>query len=176
MGFWSWLTKGPSIPPPPRKSTREIIQSFRDDIDPVCLHCRYNLRGLATGAKCPECGGETLESWLVYLANRTGYAARSFWIFKCAMRWYHGSAGNPSPPRHMNARDFCYLVRAYALSRTNDDRAAARSALKFWGVWRSEDIGAVVYAMIDVKMMQASERDSPDDFDGLFDVDSLFAE
>ena len=172
MGFWNWLIKGPTIPPPPYRTTRKIIESFRD-IDPVCLSCRYKLRGLPGGWKCPECRGDTSDSWLVYLANRTGYSTRAFYMFGCALRWYRGTKEGKTG--HLTARDFCYLIRAYTLSCTHDDRAAAVSALKFWGVWRSEDIGAMVYAMIDVSMMQASEQDSPNDFDNLFDVDALFA-
>src|SRR3954470_20215929 len=112
MGFWNWLTKLPTIPPPPRKTTRQIIETFHANVDPLCRSCGYNLRGLPVGRKCPECGNQTLESWLEYLSNRTGYAARAFWIFGCAMRWYRGDGTGSVPVRHITARDFCYVVRA----------------------------------------------------------------
>ena len=109
MGFWNWLKKVPTIPPPPHRTTREIMGSFRE-IDPVCLNCRYNLRGLPGPGKCPECGAEASESWLVYLSNRTGYSARAFYIFACALRWYRGT--KEGKISHVTARDFCYIIRA----------------------------------------------------------------
>lgn len=41
------------------------------DVDLFCMQCRYNLRGLTPGGKCPECGkpiAESLRSDVLYLA------------------------------------------------------------------------------------------------------------
>ena len=38
------------------------IQSSTIESDLLCRHCGYNLRGLALGGACPECGRATLES------------------------------------------------------------------------------------------------------------------
>ncbi len=44
----------------PRGESDEIARVVTDlkrlGIDPHCVHCRYNLRGLATDGRCPECG------------------------------------------------------------------------------------------------------------------------
>src|SRR5687767_389859 len=31
-------------------------------LDRPCVHCQYNLRGLTTSGKCPECGGPVADS------------------------------------------------------------------------------------------------------------------
>jgi uncharacterized repeat protein (TIGR04138 family) len=46
--------------------------------------------------------------------------------------------------------------------------------MRRWGIRGTEDWGILVYAMIDRGEMRASERDSLDDFRGVFDFDEAF--
>jgi len=51
----------------------------------------------------------------------------------------------------------------------------AGTVLARWGVKRTDDFGTIVYAMIDRGELRASDRDSFEDFKGVFDFAETFA-
>lgn len=73
--------------------------------------------------------------------------------------------------RHVTGRDLSLGLRDYALERYG---SLAGAVMRRWGIRGTEDWGILVYAMIDRGEMRASERDSLDDFRGVFDFDEAF--
>ena len=55
---------------------RVVVDLKRRGIDPHCVHCGYNLRGLATDGRCPECGALIAPS----LRNDLLSVADSGWL------------------------------------------------------------------------------------------------
>src|SRR5438477_12273178 len=72
-------------------------------------------------------------------------------------------------PNHVTARQFCNAVRDFAIEQAGG-AGDARELLHEMGILRSEELGAIVYAMVEVGLFAISEHDAPEDFDGLPDV------
>lgn len=82
-----------------------------------------------------------------------------------------GDAG-PEGTRHVTGRQLCLGLREHAIQKYG---MLARLVLSRWGVHCTEDFGRIVYAMIDAGMLRKSERDSFDDFRGVYDFAEAFA-
>ena len=50
----------------------------------------------------------------------------------------------------------------------------ARTVLEHWGVRRTEDIGEIVFNMVDIGLLSRTEGDSREDFSGVFDFADVF--
>lgn len=75
--------------------------------------------------------------------------------------------------RHVTGRELCEGLRELAVERYG---LLARTVLRKWGILRTEDFGAIVYALIDRGELRASEDDSIDDFRAVYDFDEAFPE
>lgn len=79
---------------------------------------------------------------------------------------------SPQPERtHVTGRDLCLGLKDLALQRWG---LLAQTVLKRWGIERTEDFGTIVYAMIDRQELKAGNRDTLEDFKGVFDFDEAF--
>jgi uncharacterized repeat protein (TIGR04138 family) len=74
--------------------------------------------------------------------------------------------------RHLTASDVCTAVREYAQAYFNNPEEA-RKALDQWGVRTSEDVGAIIFALVDAKFLQALPDDKPEAFNGVFTFEDL---
>ncbi len=79
--------------------------------------------------------------------------------------------GLESPNRHVSGRELCIGLREYAI---NEYGMLARVVLERWGIKRTDDFGAIVFAMVEAGLMRASEEDSADDFRGIYQFDTAF--
>src|SRR6185295_3143484 len=84
-----------------------------------------------------------------------------------------GRIGNPEECRHITGPQLCLGLRDFAIRRYGP---LAQIVLSRWGVRRTDDFGLLVYALIDRKELRASERDSLEDFKGVFDFTEAFAQ
>ena len=66
-----------------------------------------------------------------------------------------------SAHRHVSAAELLDGIREFAIARFG---AVASAVLSSWGMEKEDDAGAVVYLLIGVGLLRASENDSPDDF------------
>ena len=165
------------------------------DGDLLCLECRYNLRGLRRDGRCPECVTEVDDSIAAatevndaavdqlleahrgrceQVASTIGYPVDAVMFVYAAI----GPAGKSAPrpaegQAHATARHVCDAVRAHALWYFND-KAEALDLLAEWKIRRSEDVGRIVFGMVDAGMVTTSPEDSPARFAGLFVLDRLF--
>lgn len=73
--------------------------------------------------------------------------------------------------RHVSGQQLCLGLRTYAVERYG---LLAGTVLGRWGLKRTDDFGTIVYAMIDRGDLRASERDSIEDFKGVFDFAEAF--
>jgi 2-amino-4-hydroxy-6-hydroxymethyldihydropteridine diphosphokinase len=165
-----------------------------------CVGCGYNLRGLPIRHACPECGRPTTDSidperFEPYLggnpfrddvrvnevrefAGRIGYAPEAVLLVLDSVdgvvHEYADPDGRLHVGREASARqivdEFSDVVRALFWG----DDAAASEALVRWGIKGSEDVGRIVYAMVDAGWFSTSLGDLPDDFRSLFVTTALF--
>lgn len=63
--------------------------------------------------------------------------------------------------RHVSAAELLDGIRLFAEEKFG---AVARSVLSNWGMHKEDDAGKVVYLLISVGLLRASEDDSPEEF------------
>ena len=64
--------------------------------------------------------------------------------------------------RHVTGQELCEGARHLSLERYG---LMAKAVLNSWGVFATDDFGAIVYNLIDAGLMSKTETDSIDDFD-----------
>ena len=74
-------------------------------------------------------------------------------------------------PRHISGRELTNGVRDLAIGSYGP---LARTVLEHWGIHGTEDIGNVVFAMVEQGILVKQDDDDPEDFADLFDFEEAF--
>jgi uncharacterized repeat protein (TIGR04138 family) len=74
-------------------------------------------------------------------------------------------------PWNVTGRDLLEGFRDLALERFG---ALALEVVRTWGLTRTDDVGAVVFNMVEAGLLQKTATDSPADYHGVFDFESAF--
>jgi len=74
-------------------------------------------------------------------------------------------------PRHISGRERTEGVREIAIGRYG---LLARAVLEHWGIHETEDVGRVVFAMVEHGLLVKEEEDRPEDFVDVFDFEEAF--
>ncbi|MFO8012953.1 MAG: hypothetical protein R6X20_06550 [Phycisphaerae bacterium] len=72
---------------------------------------------------------------------------------------------------HVTGQELCEGLAEFALSQFG---RLARSVLAGWGIRSSEDVGEIVFRMVEVGLLRKTEEDRRDDFAGALDFDEAF--
>ena len=83
----------------------------------------------------------------------------------------HSVIGGLDQPRHITGRELAEGLRALALEQFGP---MARRVLEHWGIHGTEDMGRVVFAMVEHGILVKQEGDRPEDFEGLYDFEEAF--
>ncbi len=73
--------------------------------------------------------------------------------------------------RHVTGRELLEGVRLYA---TENFGFLARSVLEEWGVCSTEDLGNIVFNLVEGELLSRTETDTRADFVDVFDFDDAF--
>lgn len=73
--------------------------------------------------------------------------------------------------RHVSGQQLCFGLKDYAIKQYG---LLARTVLAHWSIHRTEDFGAMIFAMVDAKLMRTTEDDSIEDFAGVYEFDDAF--
>lgn len=73
--------------------------------------------------------------------------------------------------RHVTAQQLCWALRDAALARWG---LMARTVLARWNITRTEDIGAIIFALVDHGWLQKQPTDLLEDFSQVFNFDEAF--
>ncbi len=73
--------------------------------------------------------------------------------------------------RHITGQQLCLGLKDFAIRRYG---LLAGTVLSRWGVRTTEDFGTMVYALIDREELRASDRDTIEDFKGVYDFAEAF--
>jgi uncharacterized repeat protein (TIGR04138 family) len=73
--------------------------------------------------------------------------------------------------RHITGAQLAEACRDLALERYG---VLARTVLEHWGIRATEDIGDIVFAMVDLGLLVSQPNDSRDDFANVYDFDAAF--
>ena len=74
-------------------------------------------------------------------------------------------------PRHITGRELTEGVRELAIGSYGP---LARTVLQHWGIHETEDVGRVVFAMVEQGVLVKEDADRPEDFENLFDFEEAF--
>jgi uncharacterized repeat protein (TIGR04138 family) len=74
-------------------------------------------------------------------------------------------------PRHVTGPELAEGVRELALERFGP---IARTVLEHWGIHDTDDVGRVVFAMVEQGILIKQEEDQLEDFTGVFDFEEAF--
>ncbi|NNF12553.1 MAG: hypothetical protein HKN72_04995 [Gemmatimonadetes bacterium] len=74
-------------------------------------------------------------------------------------------------PRHITGRELTEGVRELAIGQYGP---LARTVLEHWGIHETEDVGRVVFAMVEQGILVKEDDDNPQDFENLFDFEEAF--
>lgn len=73
--------------------------------------------------------------------------------------------------RHISGRELAAGARALAIERFGP---LARTVLEFWGIHSTDDVGEIVFALVEVGVLIKQEEDRREDFEDLFDFEEVF--
>ena len=119
-----------------------------------------------------------METDLFTVARSTKYPIDAFLFVQRGLDFtaqrVHGAAKPGAAPagRHVTGQQLCGGLRDYALAQYG---MLARTVLRHWHINKSEDFGAIVFAMIEAGMMHKTAEDSAEDFAGVYDFEEAFA-
>jgi uncharacterized repeat protein (TIGR04138 family) len=74
-------------------------------------------------------------------------------------------------PRHISGREMAEGVRDLALDRFGP---MARTVLEHWGIERTDDVGEIVFALVEMGVLIKQDEDTRDDFIDVFSFDEAF--
>ncbi len=72
---------------------------------------------------------------------------------------------------HLAGKELAWGCRDYARAQFG---LTAPTVLRHWGVESTEDIGRIVYTLIDAGLLISQPDDRLEDFDGVFEFDAAF--
>jgi len=86
----------------------------------------------------------------------------------------HGEASDSEDEsRHVNGQQLCLGLRDYAVRRYG---LLARTVLRNWNIHTTEDLGKLVFSMIEAQLMRKTDEDRLEHFQGVFDFDEAFGD
>lgn len=73
--------------------------------------------------------------------------------------------------RHISGPELAHACRDLALKRYG---VMARLVLEHWGVHSTQDLGDIVFTLVDLGLLMSQPQDSRDDFMGVYDFEESF--
>ena len=83
----------------------------------------------------------------------------------------HGVIAGMDERRHISGQELVDGVRGLAMQRFGP---LARTVLEYWGINTTDDLGEIVFALVDIGVLVKQEQDRPEDFQDLFDFEEVF--
>ena len=74
-------------------------------------------------------------------------------------------------PRHINGQELAEGCRNLAIEQFGP---MARTVLEYWGIHSTTDMGEIVFALIECRVLIKEDSDSRDDFQNVFDFEEAF--
>jgi uncharacterized repeat protein (TIGR04138 family) len=116
---------------------------------------------------------EDYEVTLDRLVTRDRRYTREAYLFvQASLDYYQQRHGSGRPTDHITGPDLLRGVRELALSEYGP---MAHLVLNHWGLQRGEDVGEVVYNLIEVGLMTKTQEDRREDFAGVMVFDEAMA-
>ncbi len=105
------------------------------------------------------------------MANDSRYEPEAYAFVRDALHVASAKFRAEGPDQHVTGQELLEGARIHALSEYGP---MAWFLLQGWGILRGEDIGNIVYNLIEVEYFGRNEGDSIEDFAGGFDFEEAF--
>jgi uncharacterized repeat protein (TIGR04138 family) len=80
---------------------------------------------------------------------------------------------DPEPHHHISGRELLEGIRQLAVREFG---LMARTVFRLWGINRTDDFGAIVFNLLEAKLMSKTDQDSLDDFHNVYDLDQALVQ
>ena len=111
----------------------------------------------------------TLEAALAEVRRRDGRYHERGYLFVLAALEY---AQTRLPARrHLSGAELAWACRDFALEQFG---LLARTVLAHWGITATDDLGRLVFLLIDVGLLARQPSDRLEDFDRVYEFDEVF--
>ena len=110
-----------------------------------------------------------LEDALQKIGARDGRFHDRAYLFVLAALEY--AQGRLPARRHLSGAELAWSCRDFALEQFG---LLAPTVLAYWGVRRTEDFGAIVFALIEAGMLAQQSTDKIEDFNGVYEFAEAF--
>jgi uncharacterized repeat protein (TIGR04138 family) len=110
-----------------------------------------------------------LEDALQKIGARDGRFHERAYLFVLAALEY--AQGRLPARRHLSGAELAWSCRDFALEQFG---LLASTVLGYWGVQRTEDFGAIVFALIDADMLARQPTDKIEDFNRVYEFAEAF--
>ena len=79
----------------------------------------------------------------------------------------------PQPHHHVTGPELLEGIRQLAVREFG---LMARTVFRMWGINRTDDFGAMVFNLVEAKLMSKTDQDRPDDFHDVYDLDKALVQ
>ena len=83
----------------------------------------------------------------------------------------HHTVSKYKKPRHVSGKQLLKGIREYACDQYGP---MARTVLNHWGIYKTEDFGKIVFALVNVGILRKQSEDKIEDFKDVFDFEEVF--
>lgn len=111
----------------------------------------------------------TLEEAFQRIGQQDGrYHERGYLFVLAALEYAQGKL---PARRHLTGAELAWACRDFALEQFG---LLAATVLSHWGIRRTEDLGQMVFTLIDVGLLARQPSDKREDFDRVYDFAEVF--
>jgi len=101
------------------------------------------------------------------------YSREAYFFIQSALEYFQHNHRRGKGREHLTGPQVLDGVRELAILEFGP---MARSVLNYWGLERGEDVGEIVYNLIEVGLMAKTDEDRKEDFAGVMAFDESFDE
>jgi uncharacterized repeat protein (TIGR04138 family) len=113
----------------------------------------------------------TLEEAFQRIGRQDGrYHERGYLFVLAALEF---AQGRLPARRHLSGAELAWACRDFGLEQFG---LLAPSVLGHWGITTTQDLGHIVFALIDVGLLARQPSDKPEDFDRVYEFAEVFQE
>ena len=94
-----------------------------------------------------------------------------FEAYSFIMAALHHTVTKLPKARHITGQELCEGVREYAMDQFGP---LARTVLNYWGIFKTEDFGRIVFALVEVGILRKQAEDKIEDFRDMYDFEKVF--
>ena len=111
---------------------------------------------------------ERIRKELIESGRDTRYRSGAYEFILNGMEFYLTSIGEK---RHITGQELTHGLLLFAQKQFGP---LARTVLNYWGITKTEDLGNIVYNMIDIGIMSKQPDDMIEHFNDIIDIDCFF--